>query len=424
MTKTYFFLSYARANADPAFDPYLEIFFRDLEAEVREQEPEAVGFMDRRSIPAGKNWDEEIARALRECRVFVSVYSPKYFASEYCGKEWQAFQDRQDAYGKNPGLSIPVLWTPQSWLLGRMPAVLPEIQYTEGDFGAEYVDVGLKQLMKNDRYKTQYRTFVFKFAERLVKAARAHPQFPEATSLRSLGDIENPFAEKRKAELVPLTDAGPQFVEFILVAASLSEVKQAGLREVLDFYGEAGGLSWRPYWDEVPVPVGVEAQKVAGQWLLYSHAASVGNDLVESIREAERKNNIVVIILDAWTLQLEAYRQLMSRWGENAFYNCVLLIPWNRDDETAGARQRLVDRLAATFPNRILVSVDDPERKITSLDQFCIMDGINRWEDLLAVLHDSLDNVRTRISMVTPYVRRAGPGQRPPSVLLADEYAR
>ncbi|MBV8856833.1 MAG: toll/interleukin-1 receptor domain-containing protein [Acidobacteria bacterium] len=426
MAETYFFLSYASANTDP----HLERFFKDLSHEVALLEPGVTGFMDKESIPAGKDWRPEVERALSECRVFLSVYSPAYFISEYCGKEWQAFRGRQDAYvgglpadapddpRRNPGLSVPILWTSREALQGRVPAVLPDIQDTEGAFGPEYVGLGLRQLIINDMYKDQYHTFVNRLAKRLVDAARANP-LKKAAGLPKLEDIENPFVERRPAHLPlpPVSGFGRQTVYFVLVAATRDEIEQARMEAALDAYGKDGGLSWKPYWKDAEVEFGLEAQGLASQWQLYSYAYPVRDDLLDLIKDAARNNNIVVIVADAWTLKLDPYRNLLNAWQGLAFYNCVLLVPWGSDDKTQQARPLLIDNLAQTFPTRIVVDPADPERRITSLDQFCVMDGINKRDDLLEVLRESLASVRARIAMVTPYVNPAGPGQRPPSVL-------
>lgn len=51
------------------------------------------GFMDR-EIRSGEGWSERLGNVLANCRVFVPLFSPRYFASEMCGKEWYAFEQR------------------------------------------------------------------------------------------------------------------------------------------------------------------------------------------------------------------------------------------------------------------------------------------------------------------------------------------
>ena len=116
MSNYWFFLSYARLDRDP----YLKRFYEDLREAVRRLaglEGEDIGFFDAEGIEPGAQWPETLVEALQASRVFVSVYSPTYFLKEYCGKEWQVFHSRVDAYrnaspaGAEPPHSIlPVLW--------------------------------------------------------------------------------------------------------------------------------------------------------------------------------------------------------------------------------------------------------------------------------------------------------------------------
>ncbi|NEE46574.1 TIR domain-containing protein, partial [Streptomyces sp. SID8455] len=53
----------------------------------------SAGFMDR-EIRSGEGWSERLGETLATCRVFVPLFSPRYFASEMCGKEWHAFEQR------------------------------------------------------------------------------------------------------------------------------------------------------------------------------------------------------------------------------------------------------------------------------------------------------------------------------------------
>lgn len=422
MTKRLFFLSYARRDRDP----FLDKFFEDLSTEVRicmgAEEDEPVGFMDVKNIEVGDEWDAELALALAECRVFVSLYTPAYFRSEFCGKEWSVFRARQEeqrpgaAGPGRPGLILPVLWTSEKTLSEWFPTVSQTVQYDQ-DFEPVYRREGLRFLSKQGRYSDQYELIVHRLAEKICEEARRADGLKPSAAIKSPREAENAFAGLRQAAAEPLAEAGTRFVKFILVAASREEVAQARVRNAVGGYGASGGIGWMPYWKDVTEDLALKAQGIAWECRLLSEVTGPEGDIVQLIRDAEKKNNIVVIIMDTWSLQLEKYRDMMQKWGEYYFYNCALLVPWNgSDDETLGARQRLVDRLAETFPYRVQVSRDDPERKITSFDQFCIVDGINRWEDLVSVLRESIKNVRARISMVSPYVSTAGPGQRPPAV--------
>ena len=90
----YFFLGYAHTPEKP----WVEKLYREICAEILERTTlpvsVEVGFMDGSGIPLGGDWRDEVARALATCRVFVPLYSPRYFTREECGVEWHAFAQR------------------------------------------------------------------------------------------------------------------------------------------------------------------------------------------------------------------------------------------------------------------------------------------------------------------------------------------
>ena len=118
----YFFLSYAHTpkNHPKDKDPnvWVERFYRDLCAHVMQLTslPAGVpaGFLDQQMQP-GEGWQERLSQALASCRVFVPLYSPRYFHSEQCGKEWYAFSQRA-AYQQAADELAPIFageWCPR-----------------------------------------------------------------------------------------------------------------------------------------------------------------------------------------------------------------------------------------------------------------------------------------------------------------------
>src|SRR5215470_12163223 len=119
----YFFLSYARtpkhdpnARNDP--DEWVYRLYSDLCTDILALTscgPESAGFMDRETRP-GTVWPDRLAEALATCRVFVPLYSPRYFEREHCGREWFAFTRRmltQRARDERAVEAIvPALWVP------------------------------------------------------------------------------------------------------------------------------------------------------------------------------------------------------------------------------------------------------------------------------------------------------------------------
>ena len=108
----FFFFSYARKNGGDELDR----FVRKLESAVQQYVAVegSVSFFDKNDIELGASWPRELEDALRGAQVLVTLYSPAYFESEYCGKEWAAFASRfnVEATKGDEAPVFPVLWVP------------------------------------------------------------------------------------------------------------------------------------------------------------------------------------------------------------------------------------------------------------------------------------------------------------------------
>ena len=94
---------------------------------------------------------ERLSDALATCRVFVPLYSQRYFKSEHCGKEWFAFDRRrlnhQAGNARPVEAIVPVLWIPV-----RPDACFPEaarsVQFNSAGLGPLYAEHGFYGIMK------------------------------------------------------------------------------------------------------------------------------------------------------------------------------------------------------------------------------------------------------------------------------------
>jgi len=76
----------------------------------------------------------------------------------------------------------------------------------------------------------------------------------------------------------------------------------------------------------------------------------IKEELLEKIRKAESENNIVIIILDIWTLELEKYQSIMKKYDKERYFNSAVLVPWNEEDfEIKKKEKQLIDNLKKTF---------------------------------------------------------------------------
>jgi Tetratricopeptide repeat/TIR domain/NB-ARC domain len=181
----YFFLSYRHT---PKFDDHDETdpdvwaakLYKDLCAHLFQISSlplsGRLGFMDRELRP-GNEWPMKLATALATCRVLVPLYSPRYFSSEHCGREWSAFARRAADMAvrgpEHPEAIIPALWVPVR------PEQLPEaaraIHYLSGDYGSAYATHGFYRLMRLSKYQDDYEEAVYELARRIRDVAENSP---------------------------------------------------------------------------------------------------------------------------------------------------------------------------------------------------------------------------------------------------------
>jgi FxsC-like protein len=403
--KPWFFLSYAREN----FDKYLNKFYRDLNEEIRtltSSDEGDEGFFDKTSIELGKPWPNDLTTALQNCRTFICLYSPRYFTSEFCGKEWQAFSDRQDTHSarlatnqSRPALMFPVLWLPETSLPRPLPAVVSTVQYQHHDFGEVYAHEGLRLLIALRKYHDHYREFLAKFALKLTESAKEHC-VPPLPNPQRINEIESAFhrpVDKNINAVSESINAGPRYVQFIFVAGRRDELST--VRERVDSYGEKGGRDWSPYLPDVAEEVGIIVQRIAADEQFHYEHVNLNDDIIKRIEEAERQNNIVAIIVDTWTLCLPRYNTSMREFDGRKFLNCVVLVSWNnRDHETTTQLSSLTDGMKRTFL-----------RNCIQRDPNCFVE-INSHDELKSELSAALHKALQRIIQGAKVMKRADHG--------------
>lgn len=356
----YYFLSYAREDRNRDSGDTITTFHADLVEAVRVRTNwpyERVGFLETTAIGDGAGWPSELSAGLATCRAFVPVLSPTYFDRAFCGKEWAVFAERLHAYeamsGVNAKLIRPVqLVAPQH--LGNEPAVVAPVQRTHDQYPPAYNDDGLMQLFKHHRAGA-YTRFVDAFAERLIAGVEAH-ELPAATAVPDIHAVESAFQQpgtQLAATLPEATPSGPRFAQFFFVAARRTEL--VGVRQNLSFYGDEGGLDWKPYQPEEGDEVAIIAQEVAALEKLRYEAQPLDDGFLAAIEHAVERNKIIVVLVDSWTVRLPQYRALMQQLDDREFDNCVVVIPWNlQDRETSGSRELLATAVQATFVKKAL----------------------------------------------------------------------
>lgn len=365
-----FFLSYARkdnqTNRDDDDIGLIKEFYLDLQGVVRRKTamPEdEIGFFDGEDIQTGSEWLKSLTRGLQTCQTLVSLYSPTYFTKEFCGREWAVFSRRQQAYAETleagatpPALILPVIWEGQTYVQRKMPEALKSVQFTQDAFGPNYPKYGLRRIMTDENLKNAYyQPFLEAFSDKLIEASDQHPNLPQLDGLEPLDEVAPTFPAKTTAGLKKLavesSTANPRYVKFTFVAGRQSEFLAAKVRQRLECYGQSGA-EWLPFLPDLNRDVDLLVKDISIDGNFSPEGTIAFNkDFVTNVEEAGRNNQIVVVVIDTWTLKLPAYQQLLQPFDGKSFLHCIIVVPWNQsDEETVNNRVQLEKYLGITLP--------------------------------------------------------------------------
>jgi FxsC-like protein len=333
--RPYFFLSYARTPHDQGgeTDPdyWVGQLFRDLSQRLREKlglPPGAnPGFMDTEVGP-GNEWPAKLARALATCRVFVPLYSRRYFASVHCGKEWSAFTRRMDHYpGRDSDAKrfiVPALWVPV-----RDPFPEKAARYRPADFGDTYADQGFYGIMKLVRYRDEYDTAVQQLADQIVDAGT------ETDGRRPLPPEPEPHEQPENAfGSAHATGDGERRVLVALAEGRRGDQKAPG---------------WKPY-DLMSRPL---AEVVADLATDLGYLPTVGGlaEHADELISQTPPTRAVVLVVDLWAAMDPEFREILRQIdGPNRPWINVMVV-WNpKDPKTIAEEAQLRKALAAALP--------------------------------------------------------------------------
>ena len=328
----FFFLSYARTprqdpsdSTDP--DRWVYKLYRDLcEIILHLTNTQRAGYMDR-EIRVGTDWPRDLATALATCRVFVPLYSPRYFTSEYCGKEWYSFVSR----ALNSAAIVPALWV--SVDQDRMPDVAKTIQFNHHELGQRYGNEGFYAIMKVARYRHDYQLAVLRLAQRIVDVANRTQIRPDSPI--DYSTVESAFGigadQRMPGRQMKLTVVAPD-------RGSLPGGRKP------DYYG-ATPCAWNPYHPATSQPIADYAAEIV-RHLGYQATVGTFGDHISDGGDETRPSTPGLFLVDAWaTRSPDHVAQLRSIDALGQPWNSVL-VPWNRDDaQTTEAERDLRESL-------------------------------------------------------------------------------
>jgi len=321
----YFFLSYAHSQWNggdnfPDLDPWEKQLFEDLCHQVRSligaPFDAPVGFMGSESL-TGPDWSAALRHALATCRVFVPLYSPRYFELDQCGREWFAFARRLG--GRDAAASsaiIPAIWAPVD--LEFLPDAVRAIPCDDAGLQA-YADLGFYGIMKLSRYRADYEKAVQHLAGRIVNAALRSTigDGPVLDYSRLEGTFEATGWEMPGGRPLRITIAAPTMGDL---------PKGRG-----GYYYGTAARDWAPYRPGAPLAL---AEYLSDLARALGYRPFVG-DLQEhgaELLNGERPSAPELLIVDPWASRQDKFRELLKRLDAMDKPWVQVVVPWNRGD--------------------------------------------------------------------------------------------
>jgi FxsC-like protein len=348
-----FFFSFASIDWRQSKKDDLEILFKDLKAKLKEFGLDGTGFFAPDSIERGKEWEKELKEALPASSVLVPIYSPNYFKSVWCGKEWEVFWQRQQENRKappadvqDPEVILPVVWTADFL---ELPTRVPKVQYRDAvSDAAAYGAKGLGYMMQSPRkFPGKYGDFVHEFGKELaamVKAQGAAKMRP----IPNLEELDLPFPAHYKR--------GLSHVQYVFLAGRKDEMEN--VRTQRDCYGTFENRhDWRPCFPDVNQIAGDLARAVAmGSGKAGYEFVQPGSvpGLIATLRDASARKNIIAVVVDPWSLSLGNFKDFAEKFDAEAFPTSGVVVTWNeKDAETVKKLPELKNRIDGHFRGRI-----------------------------------------------------------------------
>ncbi|MET8624805.1 TIR-like protein FxsC [Kitasatospora sp. NPDC004669] len=328
--RPYFFFSYARR--DFMEDAFVDQFFNDLRDELGRILGPAVpadelAFRDTEQLRLGDEWADKLALMLGRSRTMVALYSPAYFASLYCGKEWTAFRGRVRRHHEEAGelvsALIPVLWEPVT--PGELASEVNKIQWAQPDMGDAYARHGLRALLRTAQQEA-YRQVVRVVAGRIRDAAvRRLGELPEFDLDAVRGYFPGPATP---------TPAEPGMVRLFIAAGRASEAAVAADTWTGGLYG-AKPWHWAPYHPPVQPSLASRAQRVITNAGHTTTLEEIGPGLGEKLDQAREDSQVSVLLVDPWVTDNERYRAALREYDDQNHPVTGVVVPMGSRDPGA-----------------------------------------------------------------------------------------
>jgi FxsC-like protein len=200
---------------------------------------------------------------------------------------------------------------------------------------------------------------------------------------------------------------GPRNVKFIFIVGSKDELRQIK-RTKLDHYGISRGKDWRPYDPVCQTEMGRLALTCAAKDVetLDYVVVPLDESLLSQLETMEKNNNVVIIVVDSWTLKVEKYRNQLKNFDDRSFVNCAVLIPWNLNDPETN---RDLDELRGHVGWAL-------GKRFVQKDPTAILERINSSDQLETEMAASFNKVRMRLIEYAQVAKPISSGQTIPAI--------
>jgi FxsC-like protein len=198
--------------------------------------------------------------------------------------------------------------------------------------------------MSFKRHTAAYRQFVWKFSRKLLEIADTQG----AAKVRDILDFDTlspPFPGNSRP--------GLKFVRYVFVAGLKHQM--GTLRQVHDSYANyVDRRDWRPCFPDLDRAVeGIATGPAKADSRNYEILPPSPQSL-DVLREARRLNNVILILVDPWSVRLPELQQFLRDFDAEEFPNSAVLVNWNgKDPEVAGKAAQLEAVLKEHFQGRI-----------------------------------------------------------------------
>ena len=432
----YTFISYT----GPDYSAYMQIFFDDLLAELNGRQPltesEQMSFFDQKEIERGEDWGETLKDALQTSKVLIPLYSPRYFNSPDCGREWWVFQQRREAYVDDPvrggeeALKLPPIIKPVMWIPFRAgTAVPPDIdrvisatQYSTGDRLDVFNKEGLNYvLMKFGNKHPQYVDYVKNLAVEILDAADDYEVAP-LPHLPLWEEVTSAFhpqsLDPSEPQTISPTIVSSNHIRFVFVAAHPASF---GSTRSADPYRESGRGDWKPFlpykndnriFRIVQQIVSEDPLAFTSDEIPFEHSL----DLRAAVDNAWSEGKLVILLVDGWTIYWDSRSQRMLEAFDHDsarghfYYNCSVIVPWNEQDKDSDLiREKIEETIENTFEFRTKI-LRNP---------IYYRDSVRNKEQLREALRDILTLIKAEIRGKQTVTRPLPAGSDNPAVTAA-----